>query len=428
MTTLLSTRTLASSLLVTAAAWLAAAPAAFADGTQELGPPVGLAAPTGTRMILAGVGVRDGQPQGLSIDIPAGAAVRQVVAYWAAVDWDLAKLETTDEIFLNGSSVVGNRIGDPALLFNTGYNASYRADVTALHLLVPGANVISVDGVDFVWPEGVGLVAFVDDGGEDAEFVLRDGNDVLSNLITPQRPGSSLVDFTFEPAGVDRVAHLGMFFASFFPDTPTVLRIFVDGEEQDLLADMIGHGDGAAWDTVNTDVLVPAGVSTISAQLTIEDSGFGPFAGFSQNGKMAWLFGGLRLTTPPPADDEGCSPGYWKTHWWRWDGLCKNDFTRKVRIFQSFNATFCVKPNQSGFPNCASLLQVLWTGGGGCKALARQAVAALCNADSDLSFRYTTAEVIALYRDGVGAAKGPETWCSAKHKLECANQAGCPLK
>lgn len=427
MTTILSRR-LASSFLVAAAAWLATAPAAFADGTQELGPPIGLAAPAGTRMILAGIGVRDGQPQGLAIDIPAGAAVRQVVAYWAAVDWDLAKLEATDEIFLNGSSVVGDRIGDPALLFNTGYNASYRADVTALHLLVPGANNIAVDGVNFVWPQGVGLVAFVDDGGEDAEFVLRDGNDVLSNLVTPQRPASSLVEFTFEPAGIDRVAHLGMFFASFFPDTPTVVRIFIDGEEHDLLADMIGHGDGAAWDTLNADVLVPAGVSKISAQLTIEDSGIGPFAGYSQNGKLAWLFGGLRLTTPPPASEEGCSTWYWKTRWWRWDGMCHNDFTKKVRVLQSFNSTFNVKPNQSGFSNGVSLLHVLWMCGGGNKSLAREAVAALCNADSDLDYPYTKAEVIALYRDGVGAAKGPENWCSAKHKLESANRLGCPLK
>lgn len=428
MTTIFSTRTLASSLLFTAAAWLAAAPAALADGTQLLGPPVGLAAPNGTRMILAGVGVRDGQPQGLTITIPAGAQIRQVVAYWAAVDWDLAKLEPTDQIFMNGKAVDGKRIGDPGLLFNTGYNANYRADVTALKLLVPGVNNVAVSGVDFVWPEGAGLVAFIDDGSAAAQFVVRDGNDVISTLITPARTASSVVDFTFEPAEVDRVGQLGMFFASFFPTTPTVVRISIDGEEQDLLADAIGHGDGAAWDTVNTDVLVPAGATRVSAQLSIEDSGLGRFAGFWPGGKMAWVFGGLRLNAPPPADDEGCSAGYWKTHWWRWDGLCKNDFTHKVRICQSFNATFNVKPNQSGFPNCATLLQVLWTGGGGCKALARQAVAALCNADSDLSFPFTTANVIALYRDGVGAAAGPENWCSAKEKLEWANQLGCPLK
>lgn len=405
----------------------AASVSAHADGTQMLGVPLDLAAPSGTRMIVAGVGVRDGQPQNLNIAIPAGATVRQVVAYWSAVDWDLAKLATTDDIRLNGATVVGKRIGDPSLLFNTGYNASYRSDVTAMHLLAPGNNAIAVDGVDFVWPAGAGLVAFVDDGGPSVQIETFDGNDVLSEIIAVPRVESSVVTYTFDAAPTDRSAKLAMFFSSFFPTTPTVITLSVDGTVQEILADAIGHDNGNAWDTVQKDVFIPAGATSLAVKLAIEDSGLGRFAGSYAAGKMAWIFSGLTIDAPPQLSDEGCSPGYWKCHPWRWNGCGGNDYTRRVQFYDSFNASFGVTPKQSGLPNCVSLYQVLWLGGGGTRALARQAVAALANADTDLNFPYSLDEVIALYRDGVGASQGPETWCTAKDKLEHANQLGCPL-
>ncbi len=413
--------------VLSAALLFGATAPAFADGSQMLGVPLGIGAPTGTRMIVAGQGVRDGQPQNLNIVIPAGATIRQVVAYWAVVDWDLAKLAATDSITLAGQAVNGQRIGDPALLFNTGYNAAYRADVTALNLLAVGNNAIAVAGVDFVWPGGAGLVAFVDDGGPAVEFEVFDGNDVLSRAITPERLESSVVTYNFEPADADRVGDLAMFFSSFFLNTPTVITLAVDGNVQEVLVDEIGSDDGNAWDTVQKDVFIPAGATTLSVQLSLEDSGVGRYAGSYTWGKMAWIYSGFSLEVVEAQADEGCTPGFWKTHPASWNGYGDNDYTDTFRTCDQFNATFGVTSKKSCLSNGVSLLEALGLNGGGSAALARHAAAALLNADTDINFPYTIDEVIALYRDGVGADAGPETVGSAKEKLAAANELGCPL-
>ncbi len=404
-----------------------AAPA-FADGSQMLGVPLGLNAPAGTRMIVAGQGVRDGQPANLNITIPAGATIHQVVAYWSVVDWDLAKLAPNDSTTMAGQVVNGVRIGDPQLIFNTGYTAAYRADVTALNLLVPGNNVIAVAGVDFVWPGGAGLVAFVDDGGAAVEFEQFDGNDALSRVITPERTESSIVTYNFAPDDVDRVGNLAMFFSSFFDNTPTVITLSVDGDVQEVLVDEIGNDDGNAFDTVQKDVLIPAGATSLSVQLALEDSGIGRFAGSYTWGKLAWIYAGFSLAVvEDEVGDEGCTPGFWKNHPHLWNGCGDNDVVESLKTSDKFNATFGVTSKKSCLNNCVTLLEALGLNGGGTAALARHAAAALLNAESDINFPYTKDEVIALYRDGVGADAGPETVTSAKDKLEDANELGCPL-
>ena len=71
-----------------------------------------------------------------------------------------------------------------------------------------------------------------------------------------------------------------------------------------------------------------------------------------------------------------------------------------------------------------TLLDALGLQGGDALALARHAAAALLNADSDMTFAYTTAGVIQLYQD---AMDGITSITSAKNLLEEANQSGCPF-
>jgi hypothetical protein len=60
-------------------------------------------------------------------------------------------------------------------------------------------------------------------------------------------------------------------------------------------------------------------------------------------------------------------------------------------------------------------------------ALDRHAAAGLISADSGIAYPFTTAQVIAIYRDAVGADPGPETISSALAKLSTANNLNCPL-
>jgi hypothetical protein len=126
------------------------------------------------------------------------------------------------------------------------------------------------------------------------------------------------------------------------------------------------------------------------------------------------------------AQGEGCTPGYWKNHVERWDGLDNDDFTQTVRFDQSFNLVFGVDTTYSGLSDTETLHDAVSAGGGGLRALNRHAAAGLASADS-VDYPLSVGAVIDLYRDAVGAVGGPETVASAHALLESYNEAGCPL-
>ena len=116
-----------------------------------------------------------------------------------------------------------------------------------------------------------------------------------------------------------------------------------------------------------------------------------------------------------------------------------DDKTATIKTSNLFNAKFGVTGSQSGVANCMTLLAALnlpkttssclTVGARNNERLAldRHAAAALASADSGINYPYTVAQVIALYRDAVGADAGPETISSAHEKLSDANELGCPF-
>jgi hypothetical protein len=93
-------------------------------------------------------------------------------------------------------------------------------------------------------------------------------------------------------------------------------------------------------------------------------------------------------------DFEGCSPGFWKNHPGLWDGNAPDAPGVTYKTTDKYNTVFGVTAAQSGFPDTASLLDVIGTGGG-CKfALGRHAVAALLNSQAN-NYPLTTAQVLA---------------------------------
>lgn len=124
---------------------------------------------------------------------------------------------------------------------------------------------------------------------------------------------------------------------------------------------------------------------------------------------------------------QGCTPGYWKTHPESWDGI-GDDFTQTIFTFLSFNGVMGVTPQQSGFPDSMTLIEAAGLQGGDRSALSRHAAAGLPSADALACYSYTVAEVIAIYRDGIGADPGALSIEQAKNLLDTANNLGtCPL-
>lgn len=118
----------------------------------------------------------------------------------------------------------------------------------------------------------------------------------------------------------------------------------------------------------------------------------------------------------------GCTPGYWRNHADRWEGVTSG---------QSLDAVFDVT---SGLGASYTLGQAIWAQGGGINALARHATAGLLNAhggvpNSDgttVDYAYTVAEVLAMVKAAIDSGNADEIEAT-KNLLAAANEAGCPL-
>jgi hypothetical protein len=128
----------------------------------------------------------------------------------------------------------------------------------------------------------------------------------------------------------------------------------------------------------------------------------------------AYIWFKFKQVELPPPGGQGCTPGYWRQeqHFDSWTGYTPG---------QAFSSVFA-----NAFPG-KTLLEVVWQGGGGIKALGRHAVAALLNAssagvDSDL----TTAQVIAQF-NAAYASGDANLIEQTKNQFAFLNEQGCPL-
>jgi hypothetical protein len=113
----------------------------------------------------------------------------------------------------------------------------------------------------------------------------------------------------------------------------------------------------------------------------------------------------------PPAPDggEGLTPGFWKQkqHFKYWFGF---------KTWYSYEDVFDVEIGQD-----KTLLQALSTGGGGMNALLRHSVAALLNAsNSEIDYKYTVNEVIAMVQEAFETGDFETT----KDLFEAQNELG----
>jgi len=399
---------------------------AFADGTEMLGAPIGLAIAAGTATQVAGVGMVGVASGTIQMDVPLGVTVKQVLLVWEGLALTAAEQGATDNILINGATpVVGDRVGGATLFFTGAWSSTYRADITGLGLIQPGMNSFDVSGLDFGRASnGVGVVAILDDGGPLADIQYVDGNDCAFIGFGAPLDTTVPVTYNFAPAMVARDATVSIFTGSValedpsgIPGRPTVVEYSVDGMLVDSLNDALNSVHGDEWDTLTHTVSIPAGATSLTVQALSQDSGLGMFAG-NLEASLTWIAATLALEIPK--DDgggEGCTPGYWKQNHhldsWIPTGYQPGD---------NFDEVFGVDV----FGN-KTLHQVIRTGGGQERALGRHAVAALlCSSHPDVEYGMTEAEVLMAVQDAFmdGSRGAIET---LKNTLDELNNAGCPL-
>ena len=393
----------------------------LADGTETLGAPeVSIAA--GTGVVAAGVGLGSGQPADISIDVPAGATVVQVLLYWSHET--VIGGDDTLNVGPDAIEVTGVQIGGPAFFFPFDGKAvdvyGFRADITSLGLVSAGSNTVAVGGLDTqvstpgTGAHGAGLLVIYDDGGGLSDIGVVDGVDLAWCGFEEPRKSTIPQTIGFTPHDEDRAGRLVLFTGSVSqqdPIRPTEIRIAFDGGVPTSLFNELNAADGNLWESKTLDLTIPAGTSsaTVSVQSANPD---GTCPSNPQNASLSWIAATLAVPTPEDGDGEGCTPGFWRQphHLDSWVGYSPGD---------SFDAVFGVDAQGD-----QTLLEAVWQGGGGARALGRHAVAALLNSvDPDVQYEFSEAEVIQIVQDAYASGD----FNGAKNLLEGQNEQYCPL-
>jgi hypothetical protein len=282
---------------------LALGATAWADGTEILGPP-SIPIASGTGIVAAGIGLEDNQPGDITVDVPAGATVKQVILYWGGDNLDQLDWANTDTISVGGNSVTGDFIGGNTVYIATWVGVTYRADITSLGLVGPGTNTFSVGGLDFTRQQnGAGVLVIYDDTSPTSEIAVRDGNDYAFINFLPPLNATVAQTFNFTSANVDRAGLVDLFIGSVADDSgqygfrPSSFEVTVGGVTS-VFSDQLNSNDGLYWDTVNLDVTIPAGADSLTVQVFSRDDGFQ--APGNLPASLTWLTGGLAVVTPPP--------------------------------------------------------------------------------------------------------------------------------
>jgi hypothetical protein len=197
------------------------------------------------------------------------------------------------------------------------------------------------------------------------------------------------------------------FSSDFVWEIPTYDAVDIDDDEADILL-MVGTAETQVGSTdclTNTD----CGNGEV-VTVTTDAHTFTEVAKFELEGSGG--IDNIEVCREVDEGGEGCTPGYWKQshHFDSWvDFVPGDDYETVFGVDASFDKT---------------LLGALKQGGGGEKALGRHAVAALLNSSNpDVSYAFTSAEVIAIVQDAYATGDFEE----AKNQLADENEQGCPL-
>lgn len=300
---------------------LALAPQALADGNETLGPPAVTIA-SGTDAVMAGVGTQahPDTPVTLDVDVPAGATVHQVLAYWQGqMTSEFGPDRPDNEISFDGSSVTGVQVSAPTNPYLGELYWTYRADITALGLVRAGANAITVSDMNFVsnlyspsGNKGVGLVVIYSDGSRSRLAGYVDGQDYAYAGFGAPLDTTRPQTFSFAAASRDRAATLGLLVGDTLDYNETgVAGNVISGRfssgQTFTVVNQLQSRRGADFDAENLPITVPAGATSLTVQILSE--------GGDNPASFAWIGAGLTLDDEAPPE-EPCEPQWGSHHKW----------------------------------------------------------------------------------------------------------------
>ena len=286
-----------------------------ADGVETLGRPIGVTIASGSGIVAAGTGLFT-QPGTISLTVPIGATVKQVILYWEG-ESDQSNLGS-DTISLSGNPVIGTLIGTSGRRGGS-EQITFRADITDLDLVGPGSTTLLVSGLDFDSPScspcvnnGAGVLVIFDDGSGTAEIEIRDGHDhAYLNTSTGGPFDLRFTDpqtFTFDPAAVDRTATLVLFVADVErtgpggQPRPNALVYAIGGVTTEL-NNAFTQSDGPEWDALTLEIAIPVGASTLEVKVL---SGLSGGSGASPE-SINWVVAALAME-PGPGNTASPTP------------------------------------------------------------------------------------------------------------------------
>jgi hypothetical protein len=148
-------------------------------------------------------------------------------------------------------------------------------------------------GRDLDENNGVGMIVVYDDGTA-AELELHDGLDLAFFKFSPTLDSTSPITFDFAAEDADRTAQFVVLAGSVGENRPNMIKITTSAGEQ-VFDDALGSGDGLLFDSITLDVLIPAGDTSLTAQL------FSVVSEDPLGASLGWIGTGLSVpVTPPP--------------------------------------------------------------------------------------------------------------------------------
>jgi hypothetical protein len=281
---------------------------ASADGDEELNSIAGVASGTGVAM--AGVGLYGGDgvltPGDITVDVPIGASVEQVLLYWQGREDENVTPDATTTLMVNGNPVTGSIIGGPLDPFGgPGVPVAYREDITSLGAVSDGSSTLSISGDPFVGflNSGAGVIVVYDEGFSAGIVDVRDGLDSawapagipVEQVTVPQT-------FSFDTANFSRLATLTVM-ASEIGDSENPARFrestvrVTDGGVADF-DNVMQFSDGPLWDTLTLPINVVAGIDSITIELISgNDEPVPPGFSSSDPASLFWVTSALHF--PP---------------------------------------------------------------------------------------------------------------------------------
>jgi hypothetical protein len=287
----------------------------WADGTEQLGTP-SIPISSGTGVATAGTGMIS-QPGTVTVEVPVGAVVNQVLLYWEGFMATDVPGDGTIEVSSGGPAidVTGTLIGGPTFFFTGAYASTFRADITGLGLVGDGITALDLSGLDYTSSSnGAGVIVIYDDGSSDANVAVRDGSDLAFIGFSDPLQNTVAQTFTFPAALIDRTASVSLFFASVSGTVsggtirPTAIEITTSGggsTDTTVLNNLLDSIDGEEWDTFTISVDVPSGATSVTVQPFSRDdlgTGFLP-ASFD------WLAAAFALEPEVPSSLPGRMTG-----------------------------------------------------------------------------------------------------------------------